>query len=211
MARQISQALTALVDEFFPSSSGNRAGRRQMQIVDAAIGEFARNGIEDTTYEAIARKCKISRPLVQHYFPTRERLFHVAANVIRVNFQKLAIDAILAQPAPEDQIGAYVRSHFEWVRKYRDHGRVWLLFYHRCAMSEEYRALNTELVLMGHRRIAALIAQLREKKEEEPILAKIVQSIITGAVIAALTEKLPISLEELEDAVVGHCLRVARG
>src|SRR5262245_30016404 len=65
-----------LLNELLPAAP-TKAQRRQLQIVEAAIGCYASVGFEKATFEKIASVCKVSRPLIQHYFPDREKLLLV--------------------------------------------------------------------------------------------------------------------------------------
>jgi AcrR family transcriptional regulator len=165
---------------------------RKFQIIEGAIKNFATIGIENTTPASIAKACKISRPLVLHYFKDVKSIFEVAIVYIRAEFQQLAIDAISREKTTTNQLKAYVDSTMDWVEKYPHHVRVWLLFFYYCGINEKSRQLNSELVDMGHDRITALLEiglKSKEFKFDHAIItAKIVQNIITGAIICAMTE-----------------------
>ncbi len=49
---------------------------RRQAILDAAEKVIARDGWEATNFGEIAKRARLSRPLVYFYFPTRDELFH---------------------------------------------------------------------------------------------------------------------------------------
>ncbi len=186
---------------------------RQVQIIEAAIKNFASVGIENTTPAKIAKTCKISRPLVLHYFKDVESIFFVAIKLIRAEFQQLAIEAIEKHKTPTDQLKAYAHSTLDWVEQKPDHVKVWLLFFYYCGLRREYKALNTELVNMGHDRIAALLelglASKEFKFKDSQITAKAIQNVITGAVLCAMTEAHSPRLKNLRAETARICLVLA--
>jgi AcrR family transcriptional regulator len=165
---------------------------RQAQILEAAIKNFATVGVENTTPDKIAKTCKISRPLVLHYFKDVEEIFQIAVKVIRAEFQRLAVVAIEKETNPTGRLKAYVHSSLDWVEKRPLHVKVWLLFFYRCGLRDADRKLNSELVNMGHDRIAALLEQGKElgvfHYEDATSTAKMIQNVITGALICHMTE-----------------------
>lgn len=213
--RSIDIAQTVLPD-IFPSKP-SKAQRTQMQIIEAALHCYGKYGIEATDYERIAKRAKVSRPLVQHYFPKNEVLVRTVMTFIRGRFQKYCVDAILAETDPEAQLKAYLEATFEWIKKFKSDASVWFLFYYYCSFDKAYRKLNTDLVSQGQTRIAGLIRQgiaakvFRGAKDSEiEKRAKLLQNALTGGLVNAGTEDKMLSFNPSED-VIRHCLEIARG
>jgi AcrR family transcriptional regulator len=202
----------ALFATLFPLEP-SESQRRQVEIAEAAIRIYVREGVERATFERIARESGCSRPLVMHYFPERDSIFQLAARYVRASFQALAVEAIRAEATPVGQLRAYTLSTFDWVEKSPDHAKVWMLFFYYCGIRKEYRDLNTDLVRMGHDRIAALLARGKDQGVfacEDPVMAaKQVQLLISGAVVAAITERVPGSMRKLRELTVQGCLALA--
>lgn len=203
---------SSLYKSLLPKAT-SKAERTQIQIIEAAIHCYATIGMDNTTYEKIAARGKVTRPLVIHYFPDYESLALAAFRYIRANMQEFAVKAIQSRKSPEEQLFAYVESVFEWTVEYEKHFKVWLLFYYFCGISSRHNEIHTELVTIGHQRIAILITQLRKNNLDQMELmkrAKIIQTLITGAMVSCGVEKLPMSLEDYTSAVAEECLLVAR-
>ncbi len=193
----------------------SKAQRRMIQILEAAIRCYVTIGIESTTYESIAKQGKMSRPLIQHYFKDKNAIFEMVVKYIRVNFQKIAVDAIQKAKTPEEQLRQYVGSLFIWRKKYPLHVKVWNLVYYYAAVNPDIRRLHTDLATMGHDRITELLAAGAEAgvfaKGEFRKRAKIIQTLYTGGLITASSENLYIPEETFKEHLVEGCLEIAMG
>lgn len=206
-----SQALTIYSDLFQLVPS--RAQRRMIQILEAAIRNYVTIGIENTTYDSIAQACGVSRPLIQHYFKDKDAVFEMTIKYIRVNFQKIAVDAIQKEKTPVGQLTQYVASLFTWIKKFPLHAKVWNLVYYYAAVNPRIRKIHTELATMGHERITALLqagvdagvfADGELKKR-----AKLIQTLYTGGLVSATAEELYVPKEVFRDSLIEGCLDIA--
>jgi AcrR family transcriptional regulator len=193
-------------------SSGQK---RMMQIIEGAIKCYASVGIENTTYDRIAKACKITRPLIQHYFKDLDEIFEVAVKFIRANFQRVAIEAIQKESKPKEQLMAYVESTFQWVKEYPAHANTWKLVYYYCDLDPKLRKLQTEMVYLGLDRIAGLLEIGKSQKvfgcKDVRTTANFIQMLMTGALVKVSTENMDVSLEEFSKEISGACLRIAMG
>jgi AcrR family transcriptional regulator len=205
------EALYAEIFGFQPSL----AQKRTIQIIEGAIKSYASVGIENTTYDRIAKICKISRPLVQHYLEDKESLFEMVAKYIRSHFQQIAIQAIKAETDPLKQLTAYIHSTFFWIKKFPDHACVWQLIFYYCHLNPKLRELNTQLVDMGTERIASLLTMGQSQKvfacKDARATAQLIQIIITGSLLKATTENMKSELDVFANETVEICLGLARG
>jgi len=183
----------------------------QIRIVEGAIKCFVKFGVDKASYQRIAKAAGCSYALAKHYYPDRDLLFEATARYIRIRFQRLAIEALESQTTPTEQLKSYVTSTFQWVRLFPAHAQVWMLFFFMCGTQKSYRALNTEVVNMGHARIMALLRQGKKQDgfiyDNEASAAKSVQLAITGAVVTLITEDTD-DLESLRRDVLRLCLTV---
>lgn len=181
---------TALYAQLF-APEPTKGQRRMIALLDAAIESYATLGIDETTFDSIAKAAGVSRPLVQHYFKTKRDVFLLVIRYIRAAFQAKAIEAIRRETEPDRQFEAYVRSTFEWMRERPKHALVWSLFYYYCGLDPEYRTLHTDLVRMGETRITALLEAGRKAGVFARVpegAAKQIQAQITGALITLGSE-----------------------
>ncbi|MBP9945640.1 MAG: TetR/AcrR family transcriptional regulator [Vicinamibacteria bacterium] len=72
------------------------------RLLDAAEGEFARDGFDAARLEDVAREASIHRPSLLHHFPSKEALY---AAVVARSFAALgaALSDTIAAPGPFDR------------------------------------------------------------------------------------------------------------
>lgn len=198
-SKSLMEARTKISDEFFPAAN-SRAKRRLVELLEAAIHCYATVGFDKTTYQEIADECRVTQPLVMHYFKKKSDIFESVARYIRINFQNMAIEAITKKKSATEMMAAYCDSCFEWSRKFPQHAKVWALYYYHCALEPKYKKLNTEMVTLGEQRIRAILeAGVREKEFKSGSLesrARMIRLIVTGMLVLENTEKLSLSRAE---------------
>jgi AcrR family transcriptional regulator len=190
-----------------------KAQNQQLRIIEAAIQSFVTGGIQDTSYASIAKSCRISRPLIHHYFPDWSDLIRAAGVYVRSVMQDHAVKATQsAGPKAVDQLEAYIESCFTWIEKYPVHFKFWLLYFYQCGIDAKVRSEHTELVQMGHQRITALLRLGNERGEwkvkDLVRAAKMIQTSITGNMMVAMTENSDYSLRELNKFVFSQALLI---
>ncbi len=206
------QALSVLSSlfEFMPT----RAQRRMVEILEGAIRNYATIGVEKTTYDSIAKACKISRPLVQHYFKDKEAIYEMSMKYIRANFQRLAVESIKKQDDPKQQLEQYVSALFSWAKKFPLHAKVWNLVYYYAAVDSHIRQIHTELAMMGHDRITSLLTSGIEAGVFAPgeirARAKMIQTLYTGGLVMVTSEDLYVDSETFRTLLVRSCLQLAQ-
>lgn len=184
--------------------------RKAFSILEAAITCYAKNGFDHVTLEMVAREAGVTRPLIKHYFKNADDVRDHAMKYIRLLFQKIAIDAMVAQPDPVSMLEAYVRSCFRWLDSSRTHSQVWLSFLHTCSHSRKERLLNTEAVNTGTDRITSLLREGQKQKLftcADPVAAaRALQVMMTGGLISSVSEDAP---KNLADLTVEQCHTIA--
>lgn len=172
----------------------SKSQEQQIKIIEASITSFAKNGLEGTTYTHLAKVCKISRPLIHHYFPTLEDLFLLTAKYVRQNLLKLALEEMGRKRSdnPLAQLQGYVHGCMRWVDEFPHQCSFWFLYFYQASRSPLARRENSELVTSGHKRITGLF----EKGNEQGLwdvkdcvaTAKLFQISLTGAMVSCMSE-----------------------
>jgi len=202
----------SLLSELFESTP-RRSQQKQVEIVEGAIRALIRHGFDKTTHGKVADESGVSRSLVIHYFPTIDALFTFTVKYIRAIFQEDAIKEIKTSQSSREMLEKYTKATFTWTRKREAHAKVWLHFYFLCSINKKYKTLHTQMVTMGHKRIMEILAGGNKagefKCDQLSQTAKMIQVIITGALVTLGTEEVPFPLSELESATVNECLRIA--
>ncbi len=186
--------------------------RKAFGLLEAAITCFSRKGLDQVTLEMIAREAGVTRNLLKHYFKDLEDIRELSVKYIRLLFQRIAIDALASGEEADVMLARYVDACFYWVENFRVHALVWLAFLHRCSRDKKLRELNTLAGAVGEERIANLIRLGCEKGVFAPTTsedaAKVIQSLITGALIISVSEELA-RPKGLAVATREQCLAVA--
>lgn len=191
-----------------------KSQRTRLKIIEAAIKVFSSKGIESTTIDAIARRAKVNRRVISLYFENIDGLLLVTAKYIRGNFQRIAVEAIEKAKDPVSLLDAYVSSTFDWVESYPEHIKVWILILYYAGVEDPFRQLNSGLVATGHERIISLLVDGQSRGffrcKDARWTAKMIQTVITGALISAITEDLPWSLRVYKAKIVEECHQLAK-
>ena len=73
--QESSKSLIKALEEEKRSSRAKKSQQKRIEIMDAAIALFSKNGYEKTTLEAIAESLNIAKSTVYLYFKNKEKLF----------------------------------------------------------------------------------------------------------------------------------------
>ncbi|MFF8934419.1 TetR/AcrR family transcriptional regulator [Streptomyces paradoxus] len=88
-----------------PSKAGTKGvprAARERQVLDAATEEFGRHGYEATTVAAIATKVGVTKPLLHHYFGSKQDLYLACLNPVGDRLLH-AVRTAMAEPAATAQ------------------------------------------------------------------------------------------------------------
>jgi AcrR family transcriptional regulator len=187
--------------------------RKAFSILEATVHCLAKSGFDHISLEMISREAGISRTLIHHYFDGIDDLEAAAVKYVRLLFQKLVVDSMLKESRADEMLTKYIIACFDWVETFRSHALVWLSFLHLSASQKHWRTLNTTAVNAGEERIAALLIKGREdgslKFEGESLpLAKMIQILITGALVTSISENFT-DPSAFRNAVVQQGLQLA--
>lgn len=188
----------------------SKSEKTRIRCMQAAISILSQNGLADLTYEAVARRAGVTRPLVKNYFPSLADLIHDATGISVKDFQLELVSAMDKEKSPEKKLATYLKHMMGWVRNYPAETGFWLCFYQYSHVDKKCREANTQIGQMGHKRIAALIAACHfvplKSEEEISEIAKNVQLIIIGGIVSMLTENVSGGLAKMEKRVTEHCI-----
>lgn len=170
-----------------------KGDRRAQQIVENATEFIAKAGYENLDFVKLAKKCKITRPLINHYFPEKEQLLLAVVSFVAVEHQKFLLEQIPEnQKSMKEVLRSYILANLEWPRKKNAHAKVWMHYLALAAYQESERMENTRSVDHGAKRIEEILKQGILQEEwggfEASWKAKSLQLLITGAVISLITE-----------------------
>ncbi len=163
---------------------------KKMEIIKAAIECLATDGLEKTSYEAIAKRIGTRRAHVAYYFSDKHDIFKSAIKYILATYQQISITHLQEAEDGTDMLFKYVAAVFDWAKKHPSQVSVMLLLYYLCTIKEDYRVLNDQIRSNGHERIFYILAMKLEKtmsKNKARVLSKNIQNMISAAIIDSVT------------------------
>jgi AcrR family transcriptional regulator len=194
-----------------------KSSQRQIQIVESAIDLLHSNGLDNFSYELLSQKCGIARSLVYHYYPTLTELLLFMSALIRYRYQLYVIERMSQETDIQKIFTGYVLSALDWLEAKPKDASVWLLYFHRCTVTEELAEFNRKLVDMGTDRIETMLSSgVKQKKfkiapRKIPQTARLIQLLITGTLLSKLTEKRTAKQwKEERNLLVETCLSMAQ-
>lgn len=179
----------------------SRKDRKKLEIIESAIHCLARQGIEGTTLEAVAKISGISRQNLIYYFADKSALIDAVIRYKTATAQSIVAKRVQAADTPEKRLFAAIEGNFEWARTYPEQTAVTWLMYHYASFDPKYRVLHDQMRATGAERLAAILQPLvkggADRKKLVLAASKSLQCVITGALIEAFTTEAPAnSLEE---------------
>jgi len=111
-------------------SSKSRLGTRSQPeqsraaILDAAVREFAREGVAGARTDAIARSAGVNKALLYYYFKDKEALYQAVLDEV-FGGVRVAIESALKQELPpRERLKAYICAHFDYIASNQLYPRI---------------------------------------------------------------------------------------
>ncbi len=90
----------------------SRAGRTLRLILEAAYMEFKTRGFEHAKIESIATRAGVSKPLIYHYYGTKEELYADVMHELALNGEAMLAGVCENGANPIDQLEHYLHELF---------------------------------------------------------------------------------------------------
>jgi TetR/AcrR family transcriptional regulator len=108
------------------SRLGTRSQPEQSRaaILEAAVREFAREGVAGARTDAIARSAGVNKALLYYYFKDKEALYQAVLDEV-FHGVRIAIENALSQKLPpRERLKAYVCAHFDYIASNQLYPRI---------------------------------------------------------------------------------------
>ncbi|MFM6930190.1 MAG: TetR/AcrR family transcriptional regulator [Bdellovibrio sp.] len=186
------------------------AEHREFQILEKALEMIAQKGFENLQFGDLAKRCKISRTLVHHYFKDKFELANKLLDLSTLHLQFYVAEALSQEKDPKQHLKTYCAATLDWPALYPKEAASLLLFVHLCTHNAEMRARNDELSTLGRQKIKLFLTQAESSTSRLDSNALIIQTLLTGCCLSLLTENH--SAKEsltLRSHCLKECLRIA--
>jgi TetR/AcrR family transcriptional regulator len=99
------------------SRMGSRGQPEQSRaaILQAAVREFAREGVAGARTDSIARAARVNKALLYYYFEDKEALYEAVIDRVFGGLTSNVHEVLARQLPPREKILAYVGAHFDYI------------------------------------------------------------------------------------------------
>jgi TetR/AcrR family transcriptional regulator len=104
--------------------SRGRPEESRAAIMDAAVREFAREGIAGARTDAIAREAKVNKALLYYYFKDKEALYSAVLDQVFGGLTVAVGEVFSRDLPPSEKILAYVGAHFDYIAAHHLYPRI---------------------------------------------------------------------------------------
>lgn len=133
-----------------PAYTRMQVDERRRQLLDAGAALFAEHAFEEISMRQIAQAAGVSKPLLYHYFPSKNDLFLAAVSEAASELQQLIEPN--GEGTPVEQLTASLDAYLSWIE---DNGRTWAKLMQSAAalpeareLVESFRARTMDMVLV---------------------------------------------------------------
>jgi TetR/AcrR family transcriptional regulator len=109
-----------------PKALGTRGQPEQTRaaILNAAIEEFAREGVAGARTDAIARAAKVNKALLYYYFKDKETLYGAALDAVFAGLTQRIAEVLAQDLPPREKIRGFVGAHFDFIASHTAYPRM---------------------------------------------------------------------------------------
>jgi TetR/AcrR family transcriptional regulator len=97
------------------SPPSERSAETRQRILDAALREFAANGLAGARTEAIASAAGVNKALLYYYFDSKEKLYAAALEMISQRVRDTTMAVFLLDCSPGERVMRSAISHFDRI------------------------------------------------------------------------------------------------
>jgi TetR/AcrR family transcriptional regulator len=84
-------------------------------ILDAAMSEFAQEGVAGARTEAIARAARVNKALLYYYFKDKETLYGAVLDRVFSGLAERVMEVLSRDLSPQEKYLGYVAAHFDYI------------------------------------------------------------------------------------------------
>ena len=172
------------------NSQGQRTKNR---LVQAAIECLAEHGLHNTSFQTIADKCGLARPLVAYHFQEKSQIFTKVWDFIYEEALRKTESKLNVSGSAKEKILNYMRVSIEIFSEKKEVTFVYFQLHYMSAFNSDIRQKNTEIKRRAVNRIAVIIMAGQKSKEfkaelDPYLVAKMIHSSLVGILINSITE-----------------------
>jgi len=169
---------------------------RRRQLIDAGAALFARHAYEEISMRQIAQAAGVSKPLLYHYFPSKNELFLAAVAEASSELQRLIEPS--GNGTPLEQLTESLDAYLAWIE---DNGETWSKLMQSAATLPEARELVERF---RARTMELMLAELTGRRKTRPALRVAIKGWLgyMDAAILDWTQARDLPREKLRDLLL---------
>jgi AcrR family transcriptional regulator len=173
---------------------------RRRQLLDAGATLFAAHAYEEISMRQIAAAAGVSKPLLYHYFPSKNDLFMAAVTEAASELQDLIAPS--GDGTPVEQLTASLDAYLTWID---DNGKTWSKLMQSAATLPDARELVEGF---RARTMNMVLAELTGRRKPRPALRTAIKGWLgyMDAAILDWTQAKDLPREQLRDLLLAAFL-----
>jgi AcrR family transcriptional regulator len=179
-----------------PAYTRLQVDERRRQLLDAGAKLFAQHAFEEISMRQIAAEAGVSKPLLYHYFPSKDDLFIAAVNEAASELRALIEPS--GQGTPFDQLRDSLDAYLGWIE---DNGETWGKLMQSAASLPAARELVEGF---RERTLELALKELTGRRKPRPVLRTAVKGWLgyMDAAILDWTRARDLSRQQLRDLLL---------
>ena len=164
-----------------PDTHAERSAETRSRILDAALSEFAANGLAGARTEQIAQAAGVNKALLYYYFESKEKLYSAALEMVSARVRDRSMAVFLREASPGERMLRAALDHFDRILTQRE---FQTLMQHE--MMRLHKGEDGELLILVKRIFAPLHAMFQSMVREGIASGELIEADWLQMVLTAL-------------------------
>lgn len=174
----------------------------EKKIVKAAIKCLGTFGLHQTTFQMIADHCKLSQPLVMHYFKNREDIFVKVWAYVYQEAVERTQSHLNQQNTPKEKLAEYIQVSWDQFHSDKALTKIYMQLHSLSAFDEKLKSINTQVKRTAINRIAHIIMEGQSQGEFHRAVnpfhrAKLIHIALSGFILSSISENNEFDYQQL--------------
>ena len=162
-------------------AQAERSAETRGRILDAALSEFAANGLAGARTEQIAAAAGVNKALLYYYFESKEKLYSAALEMVSARVRDRSMAVFLLEASPGERLLRAALDHFDRILTQREFQSLM-----QQEMMRLHKGEEGELPILVKRVFAPLQAMFQSLVREGIASGELIEADWLQIVLAAL-------------------------
>jgi TetR/AcrR family transcriptional regulator len=162
-------------------AQADRSTETRSRILEAALTEFAANGLAGARTEQIAAAAGVNKALIYYYFESKEKLYAATLEMVSARVRDRSIAVFLREASPGERVVRAALDHFDRILTQREFQSLM-----QQEMMRVHKGETAELPILVKRVFAPLHAMFQTMVREGIATGELIEVEWLQIVLAAL-------------------------